>query len=634
MTLGSLFDGISAIPLAARNLGITTLWTSEIDEAAMSISRRHFPEAEQLGDITRIDGGKIAAVDIVAGGSPCTDVSVAGKRAGIEGKQSGLFFEMIRVINEMLAATDCQYPKWVIFENVPGLLSSNNGADFRTVMTEFQNMGDGFLLDANILDSQDFGVAQRRKRVFIVAVNVNMIKEWEEYNYGDGIDNKDGNGQFMLNLGTGGGDSQQTLRACREAVKRRLGAGRADEIRAFGKGLHGHNPQGTEAGKETAADAGNGLGNAEAMDNAYQKMGESGGARGHADDIGNAGTGGDVYGDREIAGNTISTFDVRQTSDGTKNARTHAYETDRARCLDGGGSNPESNHGGICVVHESTAYGETGHGYWQNGIQTLRAEGENRPSRPSNVVVESYGVVTKGDGDAFITPESHGTIVSGGGQAGQGYPCVMTSPHKNYVAAFMGGQGEKAGGLGYAEEMSPTLKSAPSGSNTVPNVLCMATQQGGAEIMENKGPTITAAAGMSGNNQPVLCYSSGIAHTLVARGPGAVAYVMAFENSSGGGIAGTLDANYYKGPGERCGKEREYVAVGSPSRMIVRRLCPIECERLMGLPDDYTKFGHDGRLISDSARYKALGNSIVINVLSWIFEGMLALANKEDNHGT
>jgi DNA-cytosine methyltransferase len=124
---------------------------------------------EHLGDITKIDGGKIEPCEIVSFGSPCTDISIAGKGEGISAARSGLFFEAVRVMREMLEATENAYPRYFLFENVPNLVSIHGGEDWKTVMDEFAALG--FICDPNILDAQEFGVAQRRKRIFIVGIN-------------------------------------------------------------------------------------------------------------------------------------------------------------------------------------------------------------------------------------------------------------------------------------------------------------------------------------------------------------------------------------------------------------------------------------------------------------------------------
>jgi DNA (cytosine-5)-methyltransferase 1 len=186
ITLGSLFDGIGAFPLAASYFGIKPLWASEILPNAVSITRRHFPEMEHLGDVTKLHGGEIPPVHIITFGSPCQSFSVAGNRDAFNGK-SGLFFEAIRIIREMRSATHGKYPEIVCFENVPGLLSVDGRRSYKTVLEAFCEAeipmprsgrwanagmvrGRGIDLAWIIKDAaQHFRVPQRRKRLFLVA---------------------------------------------------------------------------------------------------------------------------------------------------------------------------------------------------------------------------------------------------------------------------------------------------------------------------------------------------------------------------------------------------------------------------------------------------------------------------------
>ena len=185
MTLGSLFDGIAGFPLAAQRNGIKPVWASEILPDCVDIARRHFPGMVQLGDITRISGAEIPPVDIISFGSPCQDLSVAGKQAGLSGSRSGLFLEAVRIIREMREKTNGEYPKYIIWENVAGAFSSNKGEDFRRVLEEITEAGipmpasgrwatagmvRGGEVDAawRVLDAQFWGVPQRRKRIYLV----------------------------------------------------------------------------------------------------------------------------------------------------------------------------------------------------------------------------------------------------------------------------------------------------------------------------------------------------------------------------------------------------------------------------------------------------------------------------------
>ena len=175
MTLGSLFDGVGGWQRAAVKAGITPLWSSEIDEFCMSVTRRHFPDTVQLGDINQIEDAP--HVDIITAGSPCQDLSLAGKRGGLKGEKSGLFFKAIKLVRRI-------NPQFFVWENVPGALSSNGGNDFRTVLEEIlqesvplpRHWSNAGLVDGRnaqvawrICDSQYWGVPQRRKRIFLVA---------------------------------------------------------------------------------------------------------------------------------------------------------------------------------------------------------------------------------------------------------------------------------------------------------------------------------------------------------------------------------------------------------------------------------------------------------------------------------
>ena len=184
MTLGSLFDGIGGWLLAARHAGVTPLWASEIEPFPQSVTARHFPDVKQLGDITQIAPDEIEPVDIVCAGSPCQDLSIAGKRKGLDGERSGLFRTAVELVRRMRERTG--KPRFFVWENVPGAFSSNKGADFRAVLEEvgqaeipmppngrWANAGMAELQECQIawrvLDAQYWGVPQRRRRIFLVA---------------------------------------------------------------------------------------------------------------------------------------------------------------------------------------------------------------------------------------------------------------------------------------------------------------------------------------------------------------------------------------------------------------------------------------------------------------------------------
>ncbi|MBE7727934.1 MAG: DNA (cytosine-5-)-methyltransferase [Enterocloster citroniae] len=190
LTLCSLFDGSGGFCLAGLLAGIQPVSCSEIEPFPIRVTTKRLPFVKHLGDINSIHGDEIEPVDIITFGSPCTDMSVAGKRAGLDGKQSSLFYQAIRIIKEMRCATDGKYPRFIVWENVPGAFSSNKGEDFRCVLEEIcsvkdegvsvpgppkgkwpnagEIVGDGYSVAFRQLDAQMWGVPQRRKRIYLV----------------------------------------------------------------------------------------------------------------------------------------------------------------------------------------------------------------------------------------------------------------------------------------------------------------------------------------------------------------------------------------------------------------------------------------------------------------------------------
>lgn len=189
LILGSLFDGSGGFPLGGLLSGITPVWASEIEPFPIRVTTKRLPFMKHYGDVSRMDGGKIEPVDIITFGSPCQDMSIAGKRAGLDGSRSNLFYEAIRIVKEMRCATDGKYPRYIVWENVPGAFSSNKGADFQSVLEEicsvkgyeihtprperWANAGEivaeDFSLAWRVFDAQYWGVPQRRKRIYLVA---------------------------------------------------------------------------------------------------------------------------------------------------------------------------------------------------------------------------------------------------------------------------------------------------------------------------------------------------------------------------------------------------------------------------------------------------------------------------------
>ena len=167
-TYGSLFAGVGGIDLGLDSVGLDCKFQVEIEENCQQTLSYHWPNVPKFYDVKEVSGYDLPPVDLITFGSPCQDLSVAGKRAGLDGDRSGLFFEAVRIIKEMREKTNGQYPKWSLWENVTGALSSNGGADFGQVLWEMDEAGACFSEWA-ILDAQYFGVPQRRRRIYLLS---------------------------------------------------------------------------------------------------------------------------------------------------------------------------------------------------------------------------------------------------------------------------------------------------------------------------------------------------------------------------------------------------------------------------------------------------------------------------------
>ena len=189
LTLGSLFDGSGGFPLGGLISGIEPLWASEIEPFPIRVTIKRLPFMKHYGDVSKLDGAKLPPVDIITFGSPCQDMSVAGRRAGLDGSRSNLFYEAVRIVREMREATNGEKPRYIVWENVPGAFSSNGGEDFKAVLDTIRRVKDpeadtprparwpntGCVLADDhsvawrVFDAQYWGVPQRRKRIYLVA---------------------------------------------------------------------------------------------------------------------------------------------------------------------------------------------------------------------------------------------------------------------------------------------------------------------------------------------------------------------------------------------------------------------------------------------------------------------------------
>lgn len=355
LTLGSLFDGSGGFPLGGVLAGITPLWSSEIEPFAVRVTTKRLPQMEHYGDVSALNGAELPPVDIITFGSPCQDMSIAGKRSGLDGARSSLFYEAVRIIKEMRCATNGKYPRYCVWENVPGAFSSNGGEDFRCVLESLCKIKDetvsvpqyerwtaaGYIMAKDfsvawrVLDAQYWGVPQRRKRIYLVA----------------DLDSERA-GKILFESEGVSGYSAESFRAWQRtaaAAEGGIGAASGGLMNAAGFcAEHSAKARGIGYEEETSPTLRAGTIPATVYENHSQDTRYTGPL-----DI--APTVSSTYG---MGGNNqpfvvikeTRCFDVRFTSEGTKNARHNCYETTTSRTIDTGGNAPDSNQGGVAVV--------------------------------------------------------------------------------------------------------------------------------------------------------------------------------------------------------------------------------------------------------------------------------------------
>jgi len=630
----SLFDGSGGFPLAGAMCGITPVAASEIEPYPIAVTKGHFPKMKHLGDISKINGAEIEPVDVITFGSPCQDLSVAGKRAGLkheshgddETTRSGLFMEAVRIINEMRRATDGKYPKFAMWENVPGAFSSNKGEDFRIVLEELIKIveptaamppipkkgwsysdsysGDGWSLAYRVLDAQYWGVPQRRRRIYLV---LHLTGECAE----EVLFERHGlRGYFAEGRNPWQGASEDTERGIGtddtfiiDNIGGKAEYGKASDVngtlRAGSQGAVAYpvenHPNDSrvnirEDGKVQSLTSrmGTGGGNVPlVLDAAIPytmkiRCGREGGGKGaliQTNQSATLATNNDQYVFQPVVCYGISSYESNAMK--SENPHSGIYEAETARTLDQNGGNPACHQAGVAVV-EQQAFRKTAH--------------------PRNA------------------------------EEGQGWEEATVNDTLNVYDN--------------SETRTPSL------------------------IVE-KPIAIDRAFFNQGKNalyEPQL-YEDGTNPTLVARGPSAVCYGSSPDESTSQiptycsskasfftradeELAGTLVTPDYKEP--------PLINATEGIRYIVRRLTPIECARLQGFPDhwgeitkkkdfsdeeyrfwldvrnthaaingrtvkDYTKkqmLTWYNKLHTDSAEYKMWGNGIALPTALYVMQGI------------
>jgi DNA (cytosine-5)-methyltransferase 1 len=539
MKVLSLFSGVGGFDMGLENAGMETVFQCEWDKHANSILHRHWPDVPKWDDVSTLTGKHILAhapvVDVVAWGSPCQDLSVAGKRAGLEGGRSGLFHEGIRIIKELQEETNGQYPRISIWENVVGALNSNGGADFGVILDEMAEAG-ALAVEWSVLDAQYFGIPQRRRRVFVIAIFDPVLAS-----------------------------------RC------------PNPLLPVAESLPGHLTKGKPKRKSAARTLTEGLGTDDAIVNA-------------------------------ICGETY-------------------------------------HHGGITNQDVGSGHMVVEGAEWWNGGQiadslTTTSNDQRMPDKQRFQAVVEQNIVGalaardyKGVGNQYVAENK----------------CVVEPYVKSSRA-----QTSEDSETWIPGEVNPTLNSFDVGDTRattaiVEPVLFENSYRDGARIAnDGVSQTLTSKMGTGGGNTPMIAI--GIQGNVIGRqdhnGPAGKGHteegepMFTLTSTDIHAVAYPIDTrNALRDPEKYDAQNRQGLGIGNdgdpmatltsahvngvahdaPSTMAVRRLTPLECERLMGWPDNHTLTKADGTIQADSHRYKQCGNGVASPVAQWIAKHILAI---------
>jgi len=521
--------------MGLENAGMQTVFQCEWDKHANTILNKHWPSVPKWDDVSTLTGEYILqhapVIDVVAWGSPCQDLSVAGKRAGLEGGRSGLFYEGIRIINELRKASNGKYPRISIWENVYGALNSNKGEDFEAILKEMVEAG-SLLCEWRVLDAQYFGVPQRRRRVFVVAVF-----------------------------------DSATANRC------------SDPLLPISEGLQWNPTTRTKTSQSSP-------------------------------DTAPASTG---SGSQWAAG-TSPSGDFLTTSVTSKWSK-------------GSGGPSGSEHYNMVVE----GFTPSSFANYTEGVGTLRSKGGDLGGGSETLLLDGTRV-----NDVRVYEPPVQTLKERMGTGGNNVPMLMFDTQFGSNANVF-------------ENQSPTLKASQAAPSIAYNEVVGTLRSGGdGGVPSSRGEHLVVEPNVAipiQDGRGIEKHQNGLgvadegapAYTLDQTGAQAVAIPIHPQAVSNGG--NSRPNNDGRGNGLGIGKEGapSTAVVGSTppavaagtSTMVVRRLTPLECERLMGWPDDHTKYKADGTEQADTHRYKQCGNGVASPVAQWIGEHLLKLEGKE-----
>jgi DNA (cytosine-5)-methyltransferase 1 len=547
MRVLSLFSGVGGFDMGLEAAGMTTVFQCEIDKHARSVLDYHWPDVPKWDDVSTLTGAHIlevtGGVDVVAWGSPCQDLSLAGKRAGLSGERSGLFHEGIRIIKELRELSNGKYPTWSIWENVVGALSSNRGADFGEVLYEMDEAGACFS-EWTVLDAQYFGVPQRRRRVFVTSC------------FDPATSERCGSPLFPVCESVSGDSS--------ESGKKKQGATRStqDRIGTSGQWAAGSNTDGVLTTSVTSK---------------WYK--------------GTGGPSGSEHYNLVVEPTTAIiepvAYSIRE--DATAN-NFSATEIETARALQALQPSVQSHHAQTFITQPILLDGRRVDDVrvYTEPVQTLQERmgtgGNNVPVVAQETVVGSLAARDyKGVGNQYVAENK----------------LVIQETILSFDTQF----GSNANVF---SDQSPTLKSSQQPPSVAQETILLRNREG--KPGGGKGPLISEDISLTlGTSNDQTLFQTGQEEVQ------AISY---------DGYNQVVEEEIHRP--WRIGKDSsDFIADLREPTLIVRRLTPLECERLMGWPDNHTAESTNGS-ISDTQRYKMCGNGVASPVATWVAKHILA----------
>ena len=552
MKVLSLFSGVGGFDMGLENAGMETVFQCEWDKHCRTILDRHWPTVPKWDDVSTLTGEHILAhapvIDVVAWGSPCQDLSVAGKRAGLEGGRSGLFYEGMRIITELRKASNGKYPRISIWENVYGALNSNKGEDFEAILKEMVEAG-SLLCEWRVLDAQYFGVPQRRRRVFVVAVF-----------------------------------DSATANRC------------PDPLLPVSEGLLWHPTTGAATREEpadtTSASIGSGSQWAAGTSPDGDFLTTSVTSKWHK---GSGGPSGSEHYNMVVE--ELPILIDRAAFNQGENAKYPPHISDDPVIPSLVARGPHA-----VFTKSRRAQSATDDETWVEGkpAPTLNSFDQGDVRATTAIVFEnSYR-----DGARIANDHVTQTLSAKMGTGGGNTPMLAQEP-----LVFQPGTMIRLNG-GVWDGVVPTLRAEAKRGDNEPHITY--SIQDGREIEKNQN-----GLGVAGEGAP--------AYTIDQTGAQAIAYSIREDAKAGNFSVTELDhANSLSALRPSPQSHHAQMFIAEPT-MVVRRLTPLECERLMGWPDDHTRHKADGTEQADTHRYKQCGNGVASPVAQWIGEQLINL---------